>query len=147
MGAVTGYISSGFDPAGAGIGAIAGAANGLLALMNGWANGDSFGETVKNAAIAGALSGLPGGMSKLGEGWASAGWGALGGAAAGMANALVFGGAHGSAMLRNIVIGALLGAGAGVAGGNDDKFLDAALAVASETGGSTTEGYIDYFSK
>ena len=145
-GAVTGFVTSGFDPAGAGIGAIAGAANGLLALMSGWANGESFDQELGNALISGALSGLPGGMSQLGEGAARVGYAALGGGVAGFANSLIFGGAHGEAILRDTVMGALLGAGAGVAGDCDSKLLDAALAFASETAGSTTGGYIDLLS-
>jgi hypothetical protein len=99
--------------------------------MSGWTNGESFGQELKDAAISGALSRIPGGMSKLGEGIVSVGYGALGGGAAGFANALIFGGAHGEAILRITVMGALLGAGAGVAGDCEDNMLDAALALAS----------------
>jgi hypothetical protein len=98
----------------------------------------------ENAMIRGALAGIPGGMSKPGSGWISVATGAAGGMMAGTANALIMG-ASGGAVVRDAMVGATLSAGAGVAGACDDDMLDAALAFASETGGSTLGGYVNLF--
>ena len=139
-GAGTGFLCSGFTPAGAGIGAIAGGINGFVSGIVGIQYGDSWGSILGHAGAAGALSGIPGGASTFG-----AGWGALGGTVAGIANSAL----HGNNTKEGYLLGAALGAVLGYTGGSaaeiDSKVLDCVLSAASECGGDAALGLWNFF--